>query len=69
MICGLDTNGGVYLSLLQANSNSGVMGIFFRHLVRQLDKERPDWRSNTLVQLDNASYHTSPATLKLLEGL
>ena len=41
MICGLGTDGRVYLSLLQANNNSRVFGMFLRQLVKRLDVERP----------------------------
>jgi hypothetical protein len=69
MIAALDTRGQVYLCLIQANNNSQVMEIYFRSLVKKLDKERPRWRHDTVVLLDNAPYHTSKATLKVLEGL
>ena len=44
------------------------MRIFFQALVRKLDKERPNWRRDTIVLLDNASYHSCAATLKVFEG-
>ena len=44
MIVGLDTNGSIWLTLLQANSNSSVMELFFSRFVKQLDSERPRWR-------------------------
>ena len=67
MILGIDTFGSVYLSLTQSNSNSKIMEIFIMELVRKLDSERADWRKNTVLLLDNAPYHTSPATLRVLE--
>ena len=67
MIAGLDSRGQVYLSLIQSNSNASVMRIFFQALVRKLDKERPNWRRDTIVLLDNASYHSCAATLKVFE--
>lgn len=69
MIAALDTSGAVYLSLLQANSNSGVMEIFLRQLVVQLDKKRKGWRRDTVIILDNARYHWSKATTKILRAL
>jgi len=69
MIMGIDTKGDVYLSLLQANSNGQVMEIFFRALVKKLDKERAHWRDDTVLILDGAPYHNSKATMKLLEVL
>jgi len=69
MITGLDSEGKIYLSLLQSNSNSKVMEIFFRQLVKKLDRERRNWRRDTVIILDNAPYHTSGASLKIFEDL
>ena len=66
---GIDTKGEVYLSLLQSNSNSKVMVIFFQQLVKQLDKDRPNWRNNTVVLIDNARYHSSESTRKTFDSL
>ena len=56
MFLGLDTDGQVYLSLFQANSNTKITELFFHHLVKQLDAERPDWRQETVILVDNAPY-------------
>ena len=45
------------------------MDIFFRQLVNKLSKDRLDWRSDTIIILDNAPYHRSEATMKLFESL
>ena len=57
MIAGLDCKGQIYLSLVQSNNNNQVMELFFRALAKKLDDERPRWRSDTVVLLDNAPYH------------
>ena len=69
MIVGLDTTGAVYLSLLQANNNSNTMELFFKSLVRKLDRERPNWRKNTVILIDNAPYHASKAFYDMADGL
>ena len=69
MIAGLDCKGQVYLSLVQSNNNNQVMELFFRALAKKLDDERPRWRSDTVVLLDNAPYHRSKASLTVLQGL
>ena len=69
MITGLDTNGQIYISLLQSNSNAKIMEIFFHSLTRILDKERANWRENTVILVDNAAYHSSPHTLKVFKEL
>ena len=35
----------------------------------KLDQEDAEWRSNTVLLLDNAPYHTSDSTLRLMHGL
>ena len=35
----------------------------------QLDRERPGWRADTVILLDNAKYHTCNASLKMFERL
>ena len=69
MIVGLDTNGKVYLSLLQSNNNQKTMEIFFQSLVTQLDKEYGDWRTTHIILLDNAPYHVGASTIKMLDRL
>ncbi len=69
MIVALDSQGSVFLTLVQSNSNSKIMEIYLHELVAKLDDERPGWRKNTLIQWDGAPYHTSPATLRVLEKL
>ena len=69
MFIGLDTEGSVYLSLFQANSNAKITELFFHHLIKKLDKEKAHWRKNTVILLDNASYQTCPSSLKLYQKL
>ena len=45
------------------------MEIFYQHLCSKLDKERPNWRENTIIIHDNATYATSPASLRVYEKL
>ena len=35
----------------------------------KLDQEDPEWRSNTVILLDNAPYHKSDSTMNLMQGL
>ena len=59
MIAGLDTNGQVIVALLQANSNSSVMELFFCHLIDLLDSKDKGWRKDTIILMDGAPYHLS----------
>ena len=69
MFAAIDTEGEVYFSLIQSNTNNRVMEIFLRQMVLKLDSEDADWRSNTVVLHDNAPYATSESSLELMEGL
>ena len=69
MMAGVDTMGHVYLSLYQSNTNNKMIEIFLHSLVKKLDKEREAWRTDTVLLWDNAPYHTSSSTLKVLKDL
>ena len=43
--------------------------MFLRKFVLKLDREDAEWRSNTVILVDNAPYHTSESTLNLMDGL
>ena len=57
MIAALDTNGRLYLSLTQVNTDANVMLMFLSRLASVLSAEDPNWRENTVLLLDNAPYH------------
>ena len=57
LISAIDTMGNVYLSLTQANSNNKTMELYFHHMAAKLDRERPQWREDSVFCLDNAPYH------------
>ena len=59
MIVALDTDGKVFLSLTQSNTNAMIMEIFIRQLVNKLNKRDPAWRKNSVIMMDNAAYHTT----------
>jgi hypothetical protein len=69
MLTAVDSLGGVFLSLAQANSNRQVFGMFLRYLVLKLDRDRPGWRDNTVILLDGASYHSAASTKELMAKL
>ena len=59
MIAAVDTEGKLYLSLTQQNTDTDVMLMFFSRLANVLSQERKDWRDDTYWLLDNAAYHKS----------
>ena len=67
LVAALDSRGSLYASLLQANSDSDTMQLFFTEYIKTLDAEDRNWRSNSVIVLDNASYHDSKEVLELLE--
>ncbi len=69
MIAAVDTMGNVYYALLQANSNEDTIRLFIYRLVEHLDAQRPDWRVDTVLQLDGASWHVSNSTQILFKQL
>lgn len=59
MMVGVDNFGEAYLSLLQANTNQYTFAEFIRELVKILDENRPNWRSDTVLLVDGAKMHTT----------
>ena len=41
VIAAMDTEGEVYISLLQSNTNGEIMILFFKHLIKKLDDVSP----------------------------
>ena len=44
------------------------MAIYLRELVKKLDRDRPEWRLNTVITMDNAPYHVSNETIEILKA-
>ena len=58
LIAALDTEGRIYYSLTQVNTDQNVVLIFLIHLIEQLDLDHPSWRDDTVILMDGARYHT-----------
>ena len=69
MITAMDTQGKLYLTLVQANSNTAIMELYIRQLVLMLDRRQKNWRKEIVIMLDNAPYHTSETIMKLFHAL
>ena len=67
MITALDTRGSIYISLLQANSNSNVMEMFYSEFLKILDKKQKNWRVCTIILQDGAPYLGSTKMLDFYE--
>ena len=57
LILAMDTNGSIYWSMVQANTDADVMSVFMHHLVQMLKEKYPDYKERFIFQFDNASYH------------
>jgi len=69
IIAALDTLGNAYITLTQANSNNKTIEIYLHQLAAKLDKERPNWRNDSILIGDNAPYHVSASTLQVMRDL
>ena len=69
MLTAIDSLGNTYVALAQSNSNQSMMSLFWRALSSKLEKERPDWKKNTLMTMDGAAYHSGEESLKILREL
>jgi hypothetical protein len=69
MLLALDNQGESYFALSQSNTNSVTFGVFMSQLVSKLTETDRRWRQRTIIFMDNAKYHDSTQTLKLLADL
>ena len=69
MTLAFDSQGEVYYALGTHNTNSATFSLFINYLAGVLDQDRPGWRKNTVLLVDNASYHGSVETMLVLEAL
>ena len=67
MILALDSNGNVSTALLQANSNSSVMELYFHHFIQMMNAKDKEWRKDTIILMDNAPYHSSKIMMDFYE--
>ena len=69
MIAIVDNFSAIYYSFMQGNSDVQTTKMMLLRLVEILDLEDKNWRANTILLLDNASYHKGKSIIKLLNGL
>ena len=62
MIAAIDTDGQIWFTLSQANTDSNMMTLFIKSLVDILSEQDQGFKENTVFMFDNASYHTSQET-------
>ena len=59
LIVALDNDGKVYLALSEFNTNDDTFCLFMTKLVKVLQAEDPDFRSNTCFIVDGCKAHLS----------
>ena len=65
----IDNFGVVYGAMTTVNTDSKVMCLFIRELVKILDKEDPNFHSYTAFYHDGAAYSKHPAFMEVLKEL
>ena len=69
LIAALDSDGRVFYALTHAITDTGMMKTYLSCLCRQLDREIPNWKEDTVLLLDGAKYHTSEDCQQFLRRL
>ena len=59
VFAGISSIGGVYMAVSQVNTDSDTFCLFMMKLIARLHAERPNFREDTVLQLDSADYHRS----------
>ena len=62
MIAAVCSQGSLHLALTQVNTNSEVFMMYLTWLTRSLDAGDINWRTNSILLLDGATYHMTPET-------
>ena len=69
LIACVGSDGSALYSLTQINTDHRVFCLYLTELVKKLSAADKDWRDNSVLLLDNASYHVCPETLSYLAWL
>jgi hypothetical protein len=69
MLMAIDTDGNLYCSLTQVNTDHRVFCLFLSKLVERLNAEDKDWRKNSIILIDGAKYQTSKESQKYMRAL
>lgn len=58
LVAAVDNYGNKYMSMLQCNSNRYTTMLILSQLFKLLDEEDSNWKLNSIVMIDGASYHS-----------
>ena len=56
LIMAIDNYGEVYACMTQVNTDTKIMGLYIKELVKHLDGEDRNWRKYTILMHDGAKY-------------
>ena len=69
IIAALSNKGQFYYTVNVGKTNSVTFGYFLAKLCDHLDADKENWRHDTVIILDNASYHRANTTMDLIHAL
>jgi len=69
MLMAIDTNGNLYASLTQVNTDHRVFCLFITKLVERLNADDRNWRTNSVLLIDGAKYQTCKESQKYMKAL
>ena len=69
LIAALDNFGEVYACITQVNTDSKIMGLYLKELVKLLDQKDEQWRNDTIILHDGAMYAKSKNTQRCLRDM
>ena len=59
LFAAVDSFGEVYIAISQENTNNDTFRLFLTYLIKELTRDRPNFREDTVFLFDGAGYHTS----------
>jgi hypothetical protein len=66
IIAAITSRGNMYFTVNRGRTRSKTFCLFLGKLAARLDIEDPQWRSNSIVLIDNAPYHRSKETREFI---
>jgi transposase len=68
IVAAISSKGRSWYVVGSGNNNSNTFLFFLLRLCKLLEDEATDWRSKVRMQLDNAAYHRSNATMGVISS-
>ena len=65
----MDTEGEVFYSLTQMNTDRHTKRVMLSELCKALDSDRPEWREDSIILMDNAPYNKTPEVTSFIKQM